>query len=97
MSDPCVNLPTLETWIRGGTSAECRPCKLAFLTPWYRDLLKDNGLPDEAQVVEQMHETDDPVQVARALDAVKKRVPPELTAKLREYDCAVQRAEEEEP
>lgn len=87
----------LEKWIQGGDDTECRPCSLAFVAAWYRDLLNQHGLVQEAQDVERLGDSDDPIQVARALDTVKGRVPPEVQTKLREYDCAVQRREEKGP
>jgi len=87
----------LAEWVRGGNEVECRSCSLAFVTAWYRDLLKQNGLAHEAQAIERVAESDDPVQVARALDGVKDRVPLELQQKLRGYDCAVQEVKEDLP
>lgn len=87
----------LEQWIQGGDGVACRPCSLAFIATWYRDLLKENGLAQEAQGVERLADSHDPVQVARALDAVKGRMSPEIQTKLRDYDCAVQQIEETGP
>lgn len=92
-----VECKPLEQWIQGGNEAECRPCSLAFVTAWYRDLLKQSGLAQEAQDLERVADTDDPIQVARALDGVKGRVPPGLQEKLRGYDCAVQQTGEKGP
>jgi hypothetical protein len=84
----------LQEWIQGGSEKECRSCVLAIVTPWYRDALRQHGLPEEASTIERMAESSDPIQVARALDAVKGRVPPELQQTLRQYDCEAQQVEE---
>ena len=87
----------LQKWIQGGDETECRSCVLAIVTPWYRDALRKHGLAEDASTLERMAESSDPIQVARALDEIKGRVPPELKQTLYEYDCAVQQTEEKGP
>lgn len=84
----------LQEWIQGGNEKECRSCVLAIVTPWYRDALQKHGLTEEARTLERMAESSEPVQVARALDEVKSRVPSELQQTLRHYDCVAQQVEE---
>ncbi len=94
MSDDCAQVQPLEEWVDGGSAADCRTCQIGLMVPWYRDALKSQGLGAEAQSLEEIAERGDPVQVARALDAVKGRVPPELSKTLHGYDCAVQQKED---
>jgi hypothetical protein len=70
---------------------ECEACLVAPIVPWYRELVQDrpeclaklNGLDPNGVTA---------ADIIRALDEVKALVEPDLQAKLRELDCAVQEA-----
>ncbi len=78
----------------------CARCDLSVITPWYSDLLKEQGYTTEAQqiddVVGQEGEETDVVKLAETLDAIKESVDNEdVRGTLTLYDCMMQSYKEE--
>ena len=78
----------------------CAPCDLAVITPWYSDLLKEQGYPELAQqidgVVAQEGEETDIQKLAETLDGIKNSVDNEnVKGTLILYDCMMQSYKED--
>jgi hypothetical protein len=88
--DPCASVIGMEDWVQQpGEGGVCRPCLLAPVTQWYMDVLNtagQNGLAAELEGAVDGGET----ALAAKLDEVKGRVPPEVRARLQEFDCHAQ-------
>ena len=95
----CENVLPLTDWLQVVEAAKgyCPPCNLAVITPWYRDLLRDQGFPDLAARIDAFGENEpDPHDLVRTLDEVKEALD-NATVKdtLRLYDCMLQSIQED--
>lgn len=98
----CELVMPLVDWVvkREATEWPCPPCDFAVITPWYRDLLQEQGYPELAQrIMDVVPEGQDPdVKVlAQALDEIKESIDNEtVKGTLTLYDCMLQSYTEEE-
>lgn len=93
----CENTLPLAEWLTQVESDPegCAPCDLSTITPWYRDLLQEQGYGDLALQIEQVvgaeGEETDPRRLAETLDNIKGQVENEAVRDtLRVYDCMMQ-------
>jgi hypothetical protein len=100
--DPlCQGILPLVDWVKKQEEtqeAECPPCDLATIAPWYRDLLEKKGYKDLAAKVQALAEGEhDTLEVASVLDEVRESVEDEeIKLELTQYDCMMQKYVEEE-
>ena len=98
----CELVLPLVDWVeqREETEWPCPPCDFTLITPWYRDLLQEQGYPELAErILEVVPEGQDPdVKVlAQALDEIKESINNErVKSTLTLYDCLLQSYTEEE-
>lgn len=99
----CENVLPLTDWLsQVETDPEaCAPCDLAVITPWYRDLLSQQGYGELAQQVEAVVGSEgqevDPRRLAETLDNIKGQVENEAVRDtLLVYDCMMQSYKEAE-
>lgn len=95
----CEGVRPLVQWLREEeqVDAPCPPCDLSVITPWYRDLLMEQGYPELADRVQAFAEADnlDIREVAKTLDDIKAAVGEEKVRKtLVLYDCMMETYEE---
>jgi hypothetical protein len=89
-NNPCASVIEMATWVQQPSGdGVCRPCLLAPVTQWYIDALKTGGRDDLVAALEGAVDVDE-VALAAKLDEVKAEVPPELRARLRDFDCHAQ-------
>ena len=91
-SDGCENTVPLVDWVKKDGKI-CRPCVLPVLAGWYKSELEETGNQEQAQRISQIAEKPDvtPDELAAELDNIKSVVQnPELKARLKEFDCAIQ-------
>lgn len=92
----CELVKPLVDWVeeREKTEWPCPPCDFTVITPWYRDLLEEQGYHEQAQrIMEVVPEGQDPdVKVlAQALDEIKESIDNEtVKGTLTLYDCMLQ-------
>ena len=93
----CENVLPLTEWLdqKEQDPESCPPCELSVITPWYSDMLKEQGYTELAQriddVVGQEGEETDSRKLVETLDEIKEsvdnvRVKETLTL----YDCMMQ-------
>ena len=98
----CELVKPLVDWVEAQEEQkwECPPCDFTLITPWYRDLLQEQGYPELAQrIMEVVPEGQDPdVHVlAQTLDDIKESIDNEtVKGTLVLYDCMLQTYKEEE-
>lgn len=99
----CELVKPLVEWvdIQEAQEWECPPCDFALITPWYRDLLVEQGYPELAERIMQMvpeGQGDPDVRVlAQTLDEIKESIDNErVKGTLVLYDCMLQTYKEEE-
>ena len=95
-SADCSDTVPLTDWIKADTK-NCRPCVLPILAMWYMSELSEKGHPEESQRIQKVADKLDvqPKDLAAELDSVKavEKLSPELRARLKEFDCAIQHNE----
>ena len=77
----------------------CAPCELSVITPWYSDLLKEQGYSDLATKIDEAvapeGEETDILKLAETLDGIKESVDNDnVRGTLVLYDCMMQSANE---
>jgi len=93
--DSCVNILPVADWIKREGKI-CRPCVLPVLVSWYVSELEETGNRDLSIRIKQLVEDPNltPEQTASELDNIKTLVKdPKLAARLREFDCSIQKNE----
>ena len=95
LPDACLDRPSLATWLTEEGVEEdeaCRPCVLPLVGKWYSEELRENGLGQEAEALDEFMERDDvdPLKLAEKLDSIKEMVDPNMVNRLKELDCEVQ-------
>lgn len=93
--DSCNNILSIAEWIKGEGKI-CRPCVLPVLVAWYVSELEETGNKDAGDRIRQLAEKVNlsPEEMAAELDSVKAMVKdPKLAARLREFDCSIQKNE----
>jgi len=89
-NNPCASVINMATWVQQPSGdGLCRPCLLAPLTQWYMDVLNTTELCHLAAELEGAVEGGE-VALATKLDEVKGKVPPDVQARLKEFDCHAQ-------
>jgi hypothetical protein len=89
-NNPCASVIDMATWVQQpGDGSVCRPCLLAPVTQWYMDVLKTHGMDNLAADLEGAVDGGE-AALASKLDEVKSKVPPEVSARLKEFDCHAQ-------
>lgn len=95
--DGCELVLPLVDWVEANKDEEgqCPPCNFAVITPWYRELLDEQGYPELAQKILDLvpEGTEDPDigVLAAALDEIKESVDNEnVKGTLTLYDCLLQ-------
>jgi len=96
--NPCKNTKKLADWLREEKQDEeaCRPCNFPVLGNWYISELKEKGREDLAKEIQDAGDTEDAMGFAEKLDQVKEKVTPKLKERLKEFDCTVQKFDEEQ-
>jgi hypothetical protein len=89
-NNPCASVIDMATWVQQPNGdGPCRPCLLAPVTQWYMDVLKTAGMDNLATDLEGAVDGGE-IALATKLDEVKSKVPPEVSARLKEFDCHAQ-------
>lgn len=89
-NNPCASVIDMGTWVQQPSAdGICRPCLLPPVTQWYMDALKGGGMDNLAMELEGSIDGGE-VALATKLDDIKSKVPPEMKARLREFDCHAQ-------
>lgn len=94
----CQNILFLGDWVKAQEEAEanCPPCDIATIAPWYRDLLLKKGYKEAAAKITALAEGEhDVLEVAQILDEVRESMDEETKRELLTYDCMMQKYEEE--
>ena len=96
MSDnSCGNILSIEEWIKRDGKI-CRPCVLPLLASWYVSELEETGNKEHSDLIRRLAEKVNlsPEELARELDNIKTIIKdPKLAARLREFDCSIQKNE----
>jgi len=93
--DSCVGVLPLTEWIRREGKI-CRPCVLPVLASWYLSELEERGNKEHGDMIRRLAEKVNlsPEELAGELDNIKTLVKdPQLVARLREFDCSIQKNE----
>lgn len=89
-NDSCASVINMGTWVQQPDgNGVCRPCLLAPVTQWYMDTLRAAGMGGLVADLEGAVDGGE-VALAAKLDEVKEKVPDEVRARLREFDCHAQ-------
>jgi len=97
----CQNILFLGDWVKAQEEtpdADCPPCDIATIAPWYRDLLARKGYKELAAKVNTLAEGEhDVLEAAEVLDEVRESIQDDEETKreLLTYDCMMQKCEEE--
>lgn len=88
-----VELKPMEKWLQEEEDGECRPCCIAVIIGDYQKVLEDNGHSELSEELASAvgGDGDDPIlEVAKAMDRVKKLADKETRQKLLGLDCIAQ-------
>jgi hypothetical protein len=91
-----IELETMEDWVQGEDPDLCRPCMLAPVAAWYKEVLEENGRQDLLEQMEKtaetldMEDTDQALTFAKELDRIKESVEGPVRERLKGFDCLAQ-------
>ena len=99
MSDSKCSSPLIPMadWIKsngngGGEGEDCKPCMLAPIVSWYKDVLDENGKTNLSnELVESANDkSGNSITICKKLDDIKSQVDESLRERLMGFDCAAQ-------
>ena len=94
-----IEIKPLAEWVaEEDPDGLCRPCMIEPTSQWYQDILRENeygGLADELAELENNKAS--PEEICAKLDNIKDTVPSSLNERLKDFDCALQSYQIEQP